>query len=218
MLPDPFRCALALVPLASYALVVGLLNARKRPFVTTGGNDLAALGAAMSGLVLVGPIELFRPEAASAEFGGYVWGFLLVFYWLWLWLAVLLSRPRLVIYNITGEQLRPLVAEVARSVDDQARWAGDSLTLPSLGVELHLDTFDVMRHASLIASGSRQNLDGWRSLHRALRDRTSQMAVHSNPRALGLLLAALSLAGLSVARMVADPPRVAQAVQEMFAF
>ena len=81
MLPDPLRLAIALVPLAAYCLVLGILNARRRPFLTSGGADLATLGAALTGLVLIGPIELFRPEKASAEFGSYVWLFLLVFYW-----------------------------------------------------------------------------------------------------------------------------------------
>jgi len=145
MLPDPLRLAIALVPLASYCLLIGLLNARRRPFLTTGGSDLAALGFAFTGLVLVGPVELFRPEAASAEFGSYVWLFLLVFYWLCVWLAVLLAKPRLVVYNISVEELRPVLAEAARAIDPQARWAGDSLSLPTLGVQLHLESFDLMQ-------------------------------------------------------------------------
>ena len=116
MLPDPLRLTIALVPLASYGLLIGLLNARRRPFLTTGGADLAALAAALSGLILVGPIELFRPEAASAEFGSYVWLFLLVFYWLCVWLAVLLAKPRLVVYNVTIDELRPVLAETARTI------------------------------------------------------------------------------------------------------
>ncbi|NOY29544.1 MAG: hypothetical protein GXP28_05015 [Planctomycetes bacterium] len=140
MLPDPLRLAIAFVPLASYCFLLGLINARRRPFLTTGGADLAALGAALSGFVLVGPIELFRPEAASAEYGSYVWAFLLVFYWLSIWLTVLLVRPRLVVYNISEEELRPILAEAARAIDPQARWAGESLSLPTLGVQLHLES------------------------------------------------------------------------------
>ncbi|MBX3426258.1 MAG: hypothetical protein KF688_11315 [Pirellulales bacterium] len=216
MLPDPLRLALALIPVGAYFVLIGLLNVRRRPFVTSGGSDLAALGAAASGLVLVGPIELFRPEAASIEFGNYVWLFLLVFYWLWVWLAVLLGRPRLVIYNISGEELRPLVAEAAREIDPQSRWAGDSLALPTLGVQLHLETWDVMRHASLVSSGNRQSIDGWRQLSAALRDRLGQLQVGRNPRAMGLLSVAAALIGVSIVHMLYHPQQVAQAMQEMF--
>ncbi len=218
MLPDPLRLTIALVPLASYALLIGLLNARRRPFLTTGGADLAALGAALSGLILVGPIELFRPEAASAEFGSYVWLFLLVFYWLCVWLAVLLAKPRLVVYNASIDELRPVLAEAARTIDPQARWAGDSLALPTLDVQLHLESFDLMRNVSLIASGGSQDLAGWRRLAGELYERLKPLRVAPNPRALGILLAALALIAVSMSQLLAHPQHVAQAMREIFTY
>ncbi len=218
MLPDPLRLTIALVPLASYGLLIGLINARRRPFLTTGGADLAALGAALSGLILVGPIELFRPEAASAEFGSYVWLFLLAFYWLCVWLAVLLAKPRLVVYNASIDELRPVLAETARSIDPQARWAGDSLTLPTLGIQLHLESFDLMRNVSLVASGGQQDLAGWRRLAGELYQRLEPLRVSSNPRALGILLAAAILLAVSTLHMLSNPQHVVQAMQEIFTY
>jgi len=215
MIPDPLRLAIALVPLAAYFTLLALLNARRRAFITTGGCDLAALGAALSGLVLVGPIELFRPETASANYGGYVWLFLLVFYWLWVWLAVLVARPRLVIYNASGAELRPILAETARGLDPQARWAGDSLTLPTLNVALHMECFEIMRHSSLVASGGKQNMAGWNRLSAELRTQLASLRVASNPRWLGLMLMAIMLMALSITHMANHPQQVAQAVQEM---
>ncbi len=218
MLPDPLRLTIALVPLASYGLLIGLLNARRRPFLTTGGADLAAMGAALSGLILVGPIELFRPKEASAEFGSYVWLFLLAFYWLSVWLAVLLAKPRLVIYNVSIDELRPVLAETARTIDPQARWAGDSLALPTLGIQLHLESFDLMRNVSLVSSGGNQNLAGWRRLAGELYQRLEPLRVASNPRALGILLATLILFSASIAHMLTNPQHVAQAMQEIFTY
>ncbi len=218
MLPDPLRLAIALVPLAAYCLVLGILNARRRPFLTSGGADLAALGAALTGLVLIGPIELFRPEQASAEFGSYVWLFLVVFYWLCLWLTALVARPRLVVYNISGDELRPILAETARIIDAQARWAGDSLSLPNLGVQLHVESFEIMRHVSLIASGEKQDLAGWRKLAGELFQRLEPLRVAPNPRALGIVLLAIALMSASIAHMLAHPQLVAQAVEEIFSY
>ncbi len=218
MLPDPLRLSIALVPLASYCLLIGLLNARRRPFITTGSADLAALGAALSGLILVGPIELFRPEAASAEYGRFVWVFMLVFYWLCVLLTVLLAKPRLVIYNISIEELRPVLAETARTIDAQARWAGDSLAMPTLGVQLHLEPFDLMRNVSLISSGNVQDLGGWRKLGGELHERLKPLQVTPNPRALGILLAAVLLITVSTVHMLANPQHVAQAMQEIFTY
>ena len=164
---DPFRLAVAIVPLAAYLLLLGILNYRRRPFLTSGGCDLTALGLAVSGLLVVGPMELLRPEAATRAFGNYIWLFLLLFYWLSLLLMVLLARPRLVVYNVRVEELHPVLAEVASRIDPSARWAGSHLSMPGIGVQLHLDSLDIMRNVSLVSSGGRQSIDGWRRLSRA---------------------------------------------------
>lgn len=218
MLPDPLRLTIALVPLASYCLLLGILNARKKAFITSGGADFATLAVALSGMVFVGPIELFRPEAATAEFGSYVWVFLLLLYWLGIWLAVLLARPRLVVYNISSEELRPLLSEVARSLDPQARWAGDSLSLPTVGVQLHLETFEIMRHVSLVASGANQNLATWRELGTQLSEKLELLPVDSNPRWLGIVLFAIILLAVSFTHMLNHPQQIAQAMQEIFSY
>jgi hypothetical protein len=218
MTVDPFRLAIALVPVAAYVLLLGLLNLRRRPFLTSGGCDVAALGAALSGLMFVGPMELFRPEAATRSFGNYIWLFLLLFYWLWLVLFVLLSRPRLVIYNISAEELHPVLAEAASRLDPAGRWAGNNLSLPGLGVQLHLDSLDSMRNVSLVASGGRQNLDGWRRLSRDLGKSLSVMRVKSNPRATGLLGMSLALIAICVTHLLMHPVELVQAMNDVFAY
>jgi hypothetical protein len=218
MLPDPLRLTIALLPLASYFLLLGFINARKKPLLTSGGADLATLALALSGLVFIGPIELFRPEAATLEFGSYVWLFLLLLYWLCVWLCVLLARPRLVIYNISSAELRPIVAEAARSLDPQARWAGDSLSLPTVGVQLHLETFEIMRNVSLVASGAQQNLATWRQLGTLLAERLENFTVDSNPRGLGIVLVAITLLATSFIHMLNHPQQIAQAMREIFSY
>jgi hypothetical protein len=215
---DPFRLAIALVPVAAYVLLLGLINARRRPFLTSGGSDITALGLALSGLMLVGPLELFRPEAATRQFGNYIWLFLILFYWLWLLLVVLLARPRLVIYNVSIDELRPVLAEAGGRIDSDARWAGNHLMLPTLGVQLHLDSLDIMRNVSLVSSGSRQNIDGWRRLSRELTHSLAPMRVKRNPRAIGLLIVSLALLTLSVTQMLNNGVETVQAMNEVFAY
>ncbi|MEX2317656.1 MAG: hypothetical protein WD669_10930 [Pirellulales bacterium] len=215
---DPLRLTIACLPVAAYALVLGLFNLRRRPLVVSGGCDLAALGVALSGLMFVGPIELFRPEAATAELGNFIWPVLLVFYWLLLVLVVLLARPRLVIYNVRPDELHPVLAETAARLDPEARWAGNHLSLPRLGVQLHLDSFDLMRNVSLVASGGRQNLDGWRRLARELAASLAVVRVKVNPRAIGFLAASAALLAISVSHMLRNPVELAQAVREVLAY
>ena len=150
---DALHVCIALGPVAMYFLVLGVLNLSSRPFLTTGARDTAALGLAIAGFAVAGPMELFLPEKAAVEFGPFVWVLLLALYFLGLLLVVLLIRPRLVIYNTTGEQLRPVLAEVVARLDSDARWAGDSLTMPQLGVQLHVEPLIVMKNVQLIAAG-----------------------------------------------------------------
>jgi hypothetical protein len=218
MTVDPFRLAVALVPLSAYVLLLALLNLRRRPFLTSGGCDVAALGVALSGLVFVGPLELFRPEAATRSFGNYIWLFLILFYWLWLSLLVLLSRPRLVIYNISTDELHPVLAEAAGRLDPAARWAGNNLSLPNLGVHLHLDSLDIMRNVSLVASGARQNLEGWRRLAGELGRALAPIRVKPNPRAISFLVVSLIVFAICITRLLVHPAEVMQAMNEVFAF
>lgn len=215
---DPLRVAIATAPLAGYFLLLGLLNLRRHPFMTTGACDLAALGVAITGLVFIGPLELFRPEAATSELHNYIWVFLLAFYWLWVALVALVMRPRLVVYNISAEELRPALAEAARQVDSEARWAGDNLLLPRLGVQLHLESFGLMRHVSLVSSGPEQSLDGWRRLRRAMSRTLGQLRVQPNPRAVSFFIAATAVFAFAMFRLVSDPLSVAKAASEIFSF
>ena len=146
---DPLRLCLALGPLAVYLLLLGAINLTRRPMLISGGRDLAALALALVGLAVVGPAELFLPEDSIVHFGAFVWVMVLALYALWVTMIILMLRPRLVIYNITVDKLRPILADVVEHFDPDARWAGDSLVLPTLGVQLHLDSFGTMKNVSL---------------------------------------------------------------------
>src|SRR6266496_1241859 len=124
---DPVSLTVACSPLAVYLFWLGIVNLRRRPLVMTGTVDVAALAAAVSGLVVIGPMNLFLPEAAGRRFGPLAWPLLLAFYALCVVLYVLVARPRLVIFNLPVEQLRPLLEQLARRLDGDARLAGDAM-------------------------------------------------------------------------------------------
>jgi hypothetical protein len=87
-----------------------------------------------------------------------------------------------------------------------------------LGVTLHMEAFEIMRHASLKSSGGKQNLAGWRKLSAELRNQLATIRVSRNPRALGFTLMATGLIAVSIVHMLNAPQDVAQAVQEMLSF
>ncbi|HEV3342995.1 MAG TPA: hypothetical protein VG125_21655 [Pirellulales bacterium] len=212
---DGFRLCLALGPLAIYLVLLAWINLSRKPFVVSGARDLAALGVAVSGMVLVGPIELLLPEQAIYVYKGYVWLLLGVMYALCVSLAALLARPRLTIYNFTVDQLRPLLAEVIDELDSEARWAGGCLALPKLRVELHLDSSPALNNVSLVATGDDQSFAGWRRLEGALATRLRQAESPAN--ALGVVLAIGSfLLGACVGwQVLVHPQAVTAGFREM---
>ncbi|HUY92340.1 MAG TPA: hypothetical protein VMV10_26600 [Pirellulales bacterium] len=212
---DSFRLCLALGPLAVYLLLLGVINLSRRPLLVTGGRDLAALGVGVSGLILIGPIELLLPEDAVNAYQKYVWLLLIAMYALCVSLAALLARPRLTIYNYSAEQLRPVFAAVIGSLDAEARWAGSSLVLPGLHVELHLEPNPVMRNVSLVASGDEQSYAGWRQLDIALAARLKRAESPANPWGLALAAASLVMFGVMGWQMVEYPQAIAQGFRDM---
>ena len=213
---DPLHTIIAIGPLGIYLLVIGMLQLSRRPFVTTGGRDYAALAVGICGLVVAGPLELFMPDAPARQFGGFVWVLLLALYGLGCTLVILLSRPRIVIYNIRGDDLRPVLAAVVERLDPQARWAGECLILPQLNVQLHVETSGAMRIGELVAVGYRQSFQGWRRLEREL-----AAALNESPsQGLTLYGAMLTFVGAGVLMTVAywvinHHQVVAQGLREM---
>ncbi len=209
-----FHLAVAVVPLAAYLLLLGFIHFQRRPFLTTGTRDAAALGSGLIGFIAVGPMELFMPMAAANQFGPYVWLLLLALYVLGLSLIVLLLRPRLVVYNATLDQVRPLLADVVFRLDAEARWAGECLSLPSLGVQLHLVATPWFRTVQLAAVGSRQNFDGWKRLERTLAERLRQQPAGRSAWGPVLLMLALSLFCLAFVSVARDPKTVADSLRD----
>jgi hypothetical protein len=123
-----------------------------------------------------------------------------------------------VIYNISLEELHPVLAETAAELDGGARWAGDALILPHLGVQLHLDSSPLMRNVSLASSGSRQSLEGWRRLSGVLGTKLQSLRVRSNPRAISFLLISLMLMAVSWTHMLRHPLELAQSMREVFEY
>ena len=211
---DPFHAYLALGPLAAYLLLVGILNLSRRPFLTTGTRDLYALGLAISGLMIVGPLNLFMPDRAAQMLGPHVWLMLVALYALCLTLIVLLVRPRLVIYNISYDQLRPLLANMISRLNLEHQWAGESLALPEFGVQLEIVKFSALRNISLLATAAEQDHSGWWRLEAELARELRGVAVKPNP--LGVLLVAVGIAIFvgSIAWMLQDPQAVADSAMD----
>jgi hypothetical protein len=228
---DPFRLCLALGPIAVYLLALAVLNLSRRPRLVSGFRDAVALFLALSGVAIVGPLSLLFPDTVvgplrplvsdvlvarlPGEYVKYVWVLLIGGCGLVVVLVLLALRPRLVVYNITSDQLRPILAEVVERLDSEARWAGDSLALPGLAVQLHLEGMPFMRNVSLVSAGPHQSEAGWGRLQAALRPALARTAVSPNPRGLTFLSLALVIGVALSWSVVRDPQAVATVMFDM---
>jgi len=212
---DPLHLAIALGPLATYLIVLGAVNLSSRPHVTTGARDAAALAIGISGLVVAGPMELFLIEQAAVVYGGWIWAIMLAAYALAALLIILLMRPRLIIYNMTLEQLRPVLASVVARLDSDARWAGDGLVMPQLGVQLTVEAVNVTKNVQLVSAGLEQSVQGWHRLEVELAAGLHKSRSPANSYGFSLLTFGLLLWGTITYFLYREPGQVTQALSEM---
>lgn len=194
----------ALGPLALYLLGLAAVNLRGKPMATTGLRDLIVLSIALCGFAVVGPMELFMPDAAVAVFGIWTWAIMVGFYFACVLFIAFTLRPRIVVYNISPERLHAILASVALQLDGESRWAGASLLLPELGVHLQLEPFRSMRSVSLASVGPRQNIDGWAALHERLTAALAEEHSGVNPRGYSLLSFAVVMIAMMIWKAYTD--------------
>jgi hypothetical protein len=177
----------AFVPAGLYLVGLGTVFLRRRPVVISGGVDAAVLAIALAGLVTVGPLFVWGPSLATQAWQQ---GGLIAVYLAAVAIAILFSRPRLVIYNVTIEQVRPLVAEVLASLEPHPRWAGEAAILPNRGLQMHLERSSGMRAVSLVAMGRRPPLEAWGEVRRRLSPAVCSLSVQPDLLFGGALLCA----------------------------
>ncbi len=212
---DTFSACLAFGPLAIYLVLLGIVNLSRRPLVISGTRESLSLGLALMGLVIVGPMQLFMPQEAAARFGQLVWLLLAGFYSLCLMLVIMLSRPRLVVYNISPDELRLALDTAARRIDADTVWAGKSVSLPLARVHLHVESFPPLGNVALLATGDDQSISGWRRLEYSLRETLAATPVAVQPHGFWMLVCGLLMLGALGFWVVDDPRTIAQGLERM---
>ena len=212
MLPSSFYLLVASVPVLGYLGVIAVVRVSGRALVTTGGRDVAAIGVAISGLVAIGPLELFFPSTAAAFFGPMIWVWLAAFYVLCVTLASLTAPPRLVIYGRTAEDLYTPLTRAARQLDPDAEGDPETLqvSLPRLKVRLRIDGHRGADHAEVEAFERRYPPRFWSRLLGLVREEVASGPRTSPRRGLVMLLLTVVLACLVVWRGIEHQGLVVQ--------
>lgn len=202
-----FAILLALLPLGAYLVMIGGLRMLGRPLVTTGGRDTFALAMGISGLVAVGPGELFFPSAAGATFGPAVWPLLAMFYFLLVSMVILNSRPRLVVYGLETQGLIQPLLRACQRLDPQsvADERGGTITLPAHRIHLRVTPHGSSVGADIEAFESNITAAFWRLLLSELRSEVASVPTAA-PASGGILVVAGLAMLLVVALQVVQTP------------
>jgi hypothetical protein len=212
---DPFHIAVAIGPLAIYFLLVGYIRMQKKPLVTTGGRELAALAFALIGFAAIGPMELFFPRAAVMWLGSKVWLLMSILYALSIMLVILNSRPRIIVYGLDGEELGDYLREVFASLDPHALWLGNNVVSPALGIQAIAESAGPGQVSHLVATSRAQDFDSWLVVERELAALLRPIRISNRRAGQYFLLAGLILLCISAIALLKDPQATTQAMRLM---
>ena len=197
--------AVAIIPVAIYFILIGVLRLRTRPLVTSGWRDTLTLGIASAGLVAVGPMQLFTPPQAVERWHAWVWLALLCLYVLGLTLILLSGKPRLIAYGLDHHQFRDVLFQSAKRVDDQCHWSADVLSMPLSGMQLALEGTGSLRVQQATHVGMLQNLEHWMKLEREFVHMGGKVACPRSTAGWPLLLVGSGLLLSSIIPLIRDP-------------
>ncbi len=206
--------AIAVIPVAIYFVLIGALRLRQRPLVTTGWRDTLTLGIAASGMVAVGPMQLFFPAQAAARWQAWVWLALFALYALALMMLLLSCKPRLIAYGMDQVQFASALLDAARQTDAQAEWLGEVLTLPTSMMQLALEPSGTARVHQVVHVGQLRNLNDWLKLERAFVRQGATVKCPRSNAGWPFVLAGILGLTLAIIPLVNDPNQALAQLRE----
>jgi hypothetical protein len=213
---DLIRLSVALLPLAAYFQVLGLIRLRSRPTILNGATDFFLLAMGLMGLIAIGPIELFFPRAAYAILGPWVWGVLIALYFFVIMLIALNSKFKLIVYGLDSEALKKTIQDGLSQEQFETSWGKDIVEIPSLGLRASIEKAGVSKTASLEAIGRSQNPMGWYTMEKLIAKNLRPNTTTQKIEAFRWIALSLFLFGTSAAMIAQDLPRLKRELAILF--
>lgn len=204
-----FPLIVALLPLATYFLLMGVMR-MVRPLVTTSARDGMALAIAVSGLVMIGPMQLLFPSQAAAVMGWIVWLILLTLYVLCVSLILLSLRPKIIVYGVPPAELLTPLLKACQAVDESATLDSgrQQVTLHKEGVLLRVEALGGSDAAQIEAFEKNLHPKFWQHLLVELRGGTAGIQTRFSVGGLGMVVTGLVLGGVIISQIVSQPDEV----------
>ena len=125
-------------------------------------------------------------------------------------------KPRLVVYNVSLEEMRPILSKIAMELDPKSRWIGDALVIPQLKIHMHVEAVEWLRNVQMLAGGNQQSMEGWLRLERELKQHMGKVAVGPNVMGIPFVIASALLAVTVISFLVLDREAVKVAWDNFF--
>ncbi|MFO0013663.1 MAG: hypothetical protein ACK553_13030 [Planctomycetota bacterium] len=177
---DYLYYAIALGPIGLYWMMVGYLYQRPHPMLINAAQDTLLFGLGSVGLILIGPMQLFFPNAAYSILGAWTWFFLLCLYGFIVLFVSLNRRPQWTLYGANAAALRGILGRVLEEQGIEHAWHESILVVPELGIHAMVEPANVSdRAAQLTRCGRQQDIAGWHRLERLV---TAKLESESSSR------------------------------------
>lgn len=216
---DSLRIAIALLPLGIYFLIVATLLRRKRPTLLNAAQETMMLGMGCVGLAVIGPMELFFPNAAYSVLGEWTWAFLLGLYFFVVLFIALNRRPYWTIYGMNSDSLQSLVSRTLHEEGLGYEWLNRVLSCPELGLVAMVEPATRGDHVvHLSPSGAKQDILGWHRLERKVLQTlaaTPSVAATSGPGSNAWMAIGTAILLVVASLIVADMQRLHDTVSWM---
>ena len=176
-----FSMPTALIPFSFYLFFLGIINLSRKTRMLTGRQDLVAVSLGVSGLLIVGPLQILLPQAGIIRFGIHVWYPLVVLYIFGVLWLLILSRPRIVLYNVDQADFARILSHLLEREGWTVLRNENVVQIHELGIQFEILPVVSMKNITLRSTESEQSNAGWRALHQSLERELTSHHPFRNP-------------------------------------
>lgn len=204
-LASAIRIASVVVPVATYFLLLGLLNSRRKPQLLTGQQDFCLLMATLCPLFVLPilssiGITTWTVSVALCASVGMV--------------ALLMPRQRTwVVYNLPSEMVRSVISQTAASMGEAVEPVGGNFRLKGTDGVIELGGFAILRNVSIRLRNVSEEFS--HAFESALHRRLAQVYVETSPAAVSLLLVATAMLIVPTTLMVHRVPEIVRIISDL---
>ena len=196
----------AVVPVAVYFLVIGLLNSRRHPQLVNGRTDFAMLMAAICPIFVFPLLDQFQMglplmAAATLLFVGVIW-------------LIGPGNRTLVIYNLSTEEAMRAIDSTLVAMGVSFEAGADSYLLKDCDAEIRLSGFPMLRNVSFRFVGG--SYDFVRNFQGQLEYSLNRLEVQTSPMAAGLMLVATAMLAVPMALMAHRVPEIVRLLADFW--